>query len=36
MIEMNLQTSCQNLDALIFKDTEYKNVKNCIKFFNFR
>ena len=29
LIEINLQTNCQKLEALFFLDTEYKNDKNC-------
>ena len=28
LIEINLQTDCQNLETLLLYDTEYKNVKN--------
>ena len=30
LIEINLQINCQNLEASLFYNTEYKNVKNCL------
>ena len=36
LIEIDLQTNCQNSEAWIYKETEYKNVKNCLLLFYFR
>ena len=30
LIEINWQNNCQNLETLPLKETEYKNIKNCL------
>ena len=33
LIEIDLQTNCQNLEAYILLETEYKKVKKCLFYF---